>query len=441
MNDIWFRWEREASIHLLFPTLEGSMEPLKAYVGFGFPLTVLIFKDGVVTWCMKEAEFMDLGERLRNIFVSSRKEKQFAKDLRNSIKVLQRVEATIQKTDLNNLTDTQLVKLYRKLYSNFLIFYAIGSISTPMSFETESYLKQNSKISDTDFNLLTHPKRDSYIREAEKYLLKTKDIEGFIDKYYWIDNNYSQTKVLTQKEVLMRLKEIESHKRLKRAYSKTKLSASNNRLIELLRNYALYKDNRKKHIWIFLHFLETLLKEVSRRIKLPMTDLRNTFPQEIALILAGKFSKTKIGERKKYCVVVWKEDAKKPQILTGYKAKKWEKIVYQKSKEGIKTILGQTACSGLVRGKVRVLLSAKDCYKLEKGEVLVTFMTSPDFMSAIRKCSAIVTNFGGVTSHAAIISRELNVPCIVGTKIATHVLKTGDLVEVNANNGIVRLLS
>lgn len=417
------------------------MEPLKSYVGFGFPLTVLIFKDGVVTWCMKETEFMDLGERLRNIFVSSRREKRFTKDLRNSIKVLQRVEATIQKTDLKNLTDTELVKLYRKLYSNFLIFYAIGSISTPMSFETESYLKQNSKISDIDFNLLTHPKRDSYIREAEKYLLKTKDIGGFLDKYYWIDNNYSQTKVLTQKEVLTRLKEIESHKRLKRSYSKTKLSASDNRLIELLRNYALYKDNRKKHIWIFLHFLEALLKEVSKRAKLSMADLRNTFPQEIALILAGKFPKAKIEERKKYCVVVWKENAKKPQILTGYKAKKWEKIVYQKSKEKIKTILGRTACNGLVRGSVRVLLSAKDCYKLEKGEVLVTFMTSPDFMSAIRKCSAIVTNFGGVTSHAAIISRELNVPCVVGTKIATHVLKTGDLVEVNANDGIVRLLN
>lgn len=441
MNDIWFRWEREASIHLLFPTLEGSMQPLRSYVGFGFPLVILIFKDGVVTWCMKEVEFMDLGEKLRNIFTSSRKEKRFAKDLRNSIKVLSRVEAIIQKINLVDLSDKELVKLYKKLYSDFLIFYAIGSISTPMSFETESYLKQNSEISDSDFNLLTHPKRDSYIREAEKYLAKTKNIEGFLEKYYWIDNNYSQTKVLTKEEVVNRLKEIESHKRMKKVYPKIKLSASSSRLIELLSNYALYKDNRKKHIWIFLHFLETLLKEISRRTGRSMNDLRNTFPFEIAAVLAGKLSKSKIEARKKYCVVVWKEDARKPQILTGYKAKKWEKIVYQKNKEKVKMILGRTACDGLVKGKVRVLLSAKDCDKLQKGEVLVTFMTSPDFMSAIRKCSAIVTNFGGVTSHAAIISRELNIPCVVGTKIATHVLKTGDLVEVDANQGFVRVIS
>ena len=65
-------------------------------------------------------------------------------------------------------------------------------------------------------------------------------------------------------------------------------------------------------------------------------------------------------------------------------------------------------------------------------------MTTPDFVPAMKKAAAIVTEQGGITSHAAIVSRELGVPCVIGTKIATRVLKDGDLVEVDANKGIVR---
>ena len=68
-------------------------------------------------------------------------------------------------------------------------------------------------------------------------------------------------------------------------------------------------------------------------------------------------------------------------------------------------------------------------------------MTTVDYLPAMKKASAIVTDDGGITSHAAIISRELGIPCIVGTKIATKVLKDGDLVEVNANKGEVKILN
>ena len=65
-------------------------------------------------------------------------------------------------------------------------------------------------------------------------------------------------------------------------------------------------------------------------------------------------------------------------------------------------------------------------------------MTRPDYIAGMKKAAAIVTNEGGITCHAAIVSRELGIPCIIGTKIATQVFKDGDLVEVNANHGWVR---
>ena len=67
-------------------------------------------------------------------------------------------------------------------------------------------------------------------------------------------------------------------------------------------------------------------------------------------------------------------------------------------------------------------------------------MTRPEFMPLAKKALAIVTDEGGITSHAAVISRELGIPCIVGTKLATQVLHNGDLVEIDANRGMVKIL-
>ena len=79
--------------------------------------------------------------------------------------------------------------------------------------------------------------------------------------------------------------------------------------------------------------------------------------------------------------------------------------------------------------------------KAEEVFVLVTSMTRPEMVVAMEKAAAIVTDEGGITSHAAIVSRELKIPCIIGTKIATRILKNGDLVEVDAFKGIVRKIS
>lgn len=110
-------------------------------------------------------------------------------------------------------------------------------------------------------------------------------------------------------------------------------------------------------------------------------------------------------------------------------------------KENITSELkGSSASKGFVKGKVRTILYKSQISELNEGEILVTEMTSPEFVPAIKKASAIVTDEGGITCHAAIVSRELGIPCVIGTKIATQVLHDGDLVEVDANKGIVKVL-
>lgn len=104
------------------------------------------------------------------------------------------------------------------------------------------------------------------------------------------------------------------------------------------------------------------------------------------------------------------------------------------------TLKGQIACRGVVRGTVRVVLDPHDDKGFKQGDILVTSMTRPEFVPLMKKAGAVVTNEGGITCHAAIVSRELQIPCIIGTKVATQVLKDGDVVEVDAEKGIVTIL-
>jgi phosphohistidine swiveling domain-containing protein len=105
-----------------------------------------------------------------------------------------------------------------------------------------------------------------------------------------------------------------------------------------------------------------------------------------------------------------------------------------------KEIKGTSAMPGLVRGKVRLVRLESQAELVQDGEILVSSMTDPDMVPAMKKAAAIVTDEGGMLCHAAIISRELKKPCVIGTQIATQVLKDGDEVEVDATTGIVRKL-
>ena len=76
--------------------------------------------------------------------------------------------------------------------------------------------------------------------------------------------------------------------------------------------------------------------------------------------------------------------------------------------------------------------------KMEQGDIMLSHTTFPALVPAMKKAAAIITEDGGITCHAAIVARELQTPCVVGCKNATYILKDGDMVEVDANKGIVK---
>jgi pyruvate,water dikinase len=98
---------------------------------------------------------------------------------------------------------------------------------------------------------------------------------------------------------------------------------------------------------------------------------------------------------------------------------------------------GLGAAPGQASGLARLLTSLKDAAKLDPGDILVTHMTAPDWVPLMRKAAAVVTDSGGMTCHAAIVSRELGIPCVVGTGDATQTLRDGEPITVNATDGTV----
>ena len=104
---------------------------------------------------------------------------------------------------------------------------------------------------------------------------------------------------------------------------------------------------------------------------------------------------------------------------------------------GAALVRGLGAAPGTASGPARIVASLKHADSLADGEVLVTHMTAPDWVPLMRKAAAIVTDSGGMTCHAAIVSRELGIPCVVGTAEATKVLRDGEVVTVDATRGVI----
>lgn len=115
-------------------------------------------------------------------------------------------------------------------------------------------------------------------------------------------------------------------------------------------------------------------------------------------------------------------------------------IIENKANLSGNEVHGSVACSGKVRGVVRVVLEQSDMEKVKVGDILVTSMTTPTMITAMNRAAAFVTDEGGITCHAAIVAREFKKPCIIGTKVATKFLEDGCQVEVDADQGIVKIL-
>jgi len=222
-------------------------------------------------------------------------------------------------------------------------------------------------------------------------------------------------------------------------------------LVNLLQSFIFLRTYRNNAIRQANFYHLPLIHEIAFRMEITEKEIKYlTYDEMLNWLRYGygrKFSyshetlEKEIGRRKSgWAVLMWRG---KIRIITGV-----EKIIETMERYRIvaptpamgRVVKGSPACRGKVTGRVKVVRKLSELNKVENGDVLVAKMTTPDYMMAIHKAVAIVTDEGGVTCHAAIVSREFNLPCIVGTRNATQTLSDGDIVEVDADNGVVRVV-
>jgi phosphohistidine swiveling domain-containing protein len=204
-------------------------------------------------------------------------------------------------------------------------------------------------------------------------------------------------------------------------------------------DFMLTKIYRRYAQIYVIYRMQIILDEITKRLKITKKQIRFMIKNEVyQALIKNKIDRKNLKERTKFCVYHVEKSFEK--VYVGKKAKKIVSQIKSKKKIEQSEIKGQTGCIGKAQGIVRIILRPKDMVKMKKGDILVSIATDPDIVLAMKKAAAIVTEQGGITSHAAIVSREMNIPCVIGTRIATKVLKDGDLVEVDANKGIVKKL-
>lgn len=398
-----------------------------------------------------------------------------------------KIAREIELQDLSALSNEALIKLWEKLCADKEKSHTLGVVTTWMidaydQLFTEKIISIFNKVikeSNLDidineaFTTLTTPLEKSYISEEEtellklfsKYKLKKDDksfkqeIERFANDYGWLYYKYLGPSK-TAMDYLRQLQEMDKEdidpeaelakisqnkEKIKTnqqsLYNKLNLDDKTKDLISFARQIVFMKDQRKAGQFYGCYIKDKILSEVARRLSLTLTQVRNFLPQEISpALLERKFDAKKLDDRHALALRYSSKDD--DQFLSGPEAEKFlHNQQFTTIDTDIKELKGACACVGRSKGTVRIINVPEEMNKMSQGDIMVAHATFPGLVPAMKKASAIVTDEGGLACHAAIVSRELGVPCIVGTKIATKILKDGDIVEVDANKGEVKILT
>jgi pyruvate,water dikinase len=177
-------------------------------------------------------------------------------------------------------------------------------------------------------------------------------------------------------------------------------------------------------------------------MELAMTQFRMLLPVELSpALLQNSVAADELNSRIKastYAILSGQES-----LVTQRDARLIIERIHSQEKvsRDVTQLRGTCAVAGKVRGIVTIINSTREMPKMQEGQILVSYVTDVNLEAAMMKAGAIVTDSGGMTSHAAIFAREFGITCLVGTKVATKVLADGDEVEVDAEIGIVRILN
>ncbi len=412
-------------------------------------------------------------------------------------------EKNIFDNNLEKANNQSLVELIGEFIQRQGDIYAYGTTLPILDFMGFSFVEGNlkrilsEKLTESEyqkyFEVLTEPLHNSFAQDQEEDLLRLtngfysndnwkkdtlnkplnflkedypdfyKKLEAHTKKYAWVYYVYAGpaynendflgfikdylVKKVSPSDKLAELKKKKGEiARLRVQYIENlKPNDFERMILNLVGKMVWAKPRRKDYQSKSYYHLEKLMREIARRLNISISQARS-IPPEILLesLNAGEIDTGLLNSIYKLHVCLPNDDGK-VLVLSGKEAQEFSDVYVEKEKtedlRNIKEIKGTAAYKGKATGKVRVINLPTDMAKMQEGDILVSTATTPSIVPAMKKAAAIVTDEGGLTCHASIVSRELGITCLVGTKIATKVFKDGDMVEVDADRGIVRLLN
>jgi len=436
------------------------------------PKSVFVFKNNNVYWYADLTNWdLSAKEIVNNLINNSGHYIRFNKELASALRKLISFSDENYKKNLTELPSKSLLGLYNKGLMLYEDAYSIGMIPTIADLNkprVSNYTKEvikNLSVKDVEkkFITLTTPTTLSSISKEERDLIKiikgkgSSTIETHLENYYWLTHGYEgptldKTTVIKRINVIKKDKSINIDKKLtyfeeyenntqdmiNNIENDLQMSSSEKILFSTVREWVYLKDLRKEAFFRIYALFDKIAKEISARFKINKIDVKFLIKEEINDLFLKKDMKIDL-ERKRYSIYL--SEMGKDLAYTKSEAKMFEEKYLIGTKEGEDRILkGQPAYRGKVVGIAKIVRTIKDIEKVDVGDILVSPATNPNLISAMRKAAAFVTDVGGITCHAAIVAREMKKPCIVGTKVATKTISDGDRLEVNADEGIVKLL-
>lgn len=249
-----------------------------------------------------------------------------------------------------------------------------------------------------------------------------------------IKKMYDQDHVKLQNDLLKKYKsELDNVNQIIKNYKSLEY------FIVYLRKWQFHRNNTTEHYYRDFQYLKNLLLEISKRVSLTYRELLTFSVPEIIESLSkknNKLTRTEAMSRLEKGFYLFEKDNEVFLTSNIEEEHKIEKeILFSNILEG------QVASSGFVKGIVKIIRDpVKEANKFERGDILVTSMTLPSFVPIMQISCGIITDEGGLLCHAALISREMKKPCVIGVGNATQILNDGDTVELDAFNGVINIL-
>lgn len=408
--------------------------------------------------------WIELVEGLNKKYTShvDRLEKYESKFIHDGVQYLKTAKK-IAKLDLKELANKELKQIYQayqnKLYlystfawSAFILNDYVAERATSILDGYIAKAKWGNEKQDIHNALFRSEKQVAALElqyRVEQYngKLTKAEFKNLYERFKWLSCLDIHNKPWTEEEFRRYIKSFtrvlhEKELSFEKIAKQLRIAAKDLEYLLMAKRFVYIKDARDDYRRQGVFYARALFQKIAKRMQIDSEDASFLQEAEILAFLDGrlKISKKLVASRKKG-FVVFLNTRKKPVCLDGDDVKTAMKIFRLLiEEEKVRDIIGRVASKGATSGEVVIVKGVDDLKKVRDGNILIAVTTHPDYVPAMRKAAAIITDEGGITSHAAIISREFGIPCIVGTKSATSILKDGDRVEVDAIEGRVKIL-